>query len=531
MRITINGNDLSRYVIVRGFDTISAEHTAIDEFLHFTETDLPVYMTSDNPYQIVIRTDEKYGYDGFRIHTDGDKLYITGGRPRGVLYGVYEFLESYIGWRFLTASHSYRIGADTIDLRDIDDEQIPVLEYRDVYWYPYFKSRIAARRKVNSANTRDIPESLGGSVGYTGGFVHTFGTLVGCDWHLQPCLSDPEILDKTIESVKKILVRSPNAKLISVSQNDNVNYCKCDKCTAIDEEEGSHAGTMIRFVNAVADAFAYDYPKLGIHTLAYQYTRKAPKLTKPRDNVVVQLCTIECCFNHSLNDDSCELNRALKQDMEEWAKICNRIYIWDYTTNFAHYIATFPNFHVIADNVRFFCDNHSKGIFEQGNYQGTGGEFSELRSYLLAKLLWNPYISEEEYYRHMDEFLAGYYGAGWKYIRKFIDYITKSAKKIPHFGIYAHPTKMLNADDFIGNNEIDEWFDNAEKMADPMAIDNVKRVRLQYKYFKLGIEFEKYNNSDREAFRDELVHYEIKKSESRNRSCIDVDVAKSPFDW
>ena len=536
MKITINGNDISKYVIVHSSNITAAEEKAVSELISYIGKACGITLKActycGGQYEIVIGADTCFGADSFKIHTCGDKLYITGGKPRGVLYGVYEFLDKYIGWRFLTSEVEYLKNCCDINIADIEDEQIPVLEYRDVYWYSYFKTDIAVKQKVNSANSRKIPESLGGAIGYSGSFfVHTFTDLVGCDRHEQPCLTDPAIFDKTVEAVRAILKETPDAKIISVSQNDNQNYCKCPNCKAVDEEEGSHAGTMIRFVNAVADEFAAEYPELAIHTLAYQYTRQAPKYVKPRDNVIIQLCSIECCFNHPLSDDSCELNKAFINDMVAWSKICNRIYIWDYTTNFAHYIATFPNLHVIADNVRFFCDHNSKGIFEQGNYQSPSGEFGDLRSYLLAKLLWNPYMSDDEYNCHMNDFLTGYYGAGWEYIRKFIDYITASAKKIPHFGIYAMPDKMLVTDDFKDNPEIDEWFDKAESLADGVTLDNVKRVRLQHAYFKLGIDFDKYGKADIETFRDELVRFGVRKSEGRNRSSEDVDVSVSPFNW
>jgi len=533
VKININGNDISKYVITHASKIIPAEQTAVDELKKYIAKTCGVNLEiGTGQCEIVIGTDKRYGYDGFRIHTDGDKLYITGGKPRGVLYGVYEFLDKYIGWRFLTSEVEYLKDCSDINLSDIDDEQIPILEHRDVYWYSYFKTDIAVKQKINSANSRKIPESLGGSIGYAGSFfVHTLEKLVGCAWTEQPCLTDPAILAKTIESVRAILKETPDAKIISVSQNDNQNYCQCDNCKAVDEEEGSHAGTMIRFVNAVADEFAADYPELAIHTLAYQYTRKPPKFTKPRDNVIVQLCSIECCFNHSLSDTSCELNRALKDDMEAWAKVCNRIYIWDYTTNFTHYIATFPNFQVLADNVRFFVDNHSKGIFEQGNYNAPSGEFGDLRPYLLAKLLWNPYMSEAEFNAHMQDFLIGYYGAGWEYIKKFIDYITECAKKMPHFGIFDHPTKYLPVGEYINNTEIDDWFDKAESLTNGIQLENVKRVRLQHTYFMMGNKFEEYSREEVEAFKDALVHFDIKKDEWGKRTCVDADVTVSPFTW
>ena len=89
--------------------------------------------------------------------------------------------------------------------------------------------------------------------------------------------------------------------MFSVSQNDWYNYCQCPACKAIDDREGSPAGTMITFVNQVADAIREDCPDVLIHTFAYQYTRKAPKFVRPRPNVIVRLCSIECCFSHPLS--------------------------------------------------------------------------------------------------------------------------------------------------------------------------------------------------------------------------------------
>ena len=69
-------------------------------------------------------------------------------------------------------------------------------------------------------------------------------------------------------------------------------------------------GTLLRFVNAVADAVAERYPDVLVDTLAYQYTRNVPKLTRPRRNVIIRLCSIECCFRHPLTDETCPENRS-----------------------------------------------------------------------------------------------------------------------------------------------------------------------------------------------------------------------------
>ena len=103
--------------------------------------------------------------------------------------------------------------------------------------------------------------------------------------------------DVELPNVLERIRRDPDATFYGVSQNDWRGYCECTNCAAVDAEEASHAGTMVRFVNAIAEAVEKEFPGKFIETLAYQYTRKPPKITKLRHNVIPCLCTIECEFN------------------------------------------------------------------------------------------------------------------------------------------------------------------------------------------------------------------------------------------
>ena len=58
---------------------------------------------------------------------------------------------------------------------------------------------------------------------------------------------------------------------------------------------------MIQFVNRIAREF----PDKQISTLAYQYTRKAPKTFIPEPNVLITLCSIECDRSAPI-DQKCE---------------------------------------------------------------------------------------------------------------------------------------------------------------------------------------------------------------------------------
>jgi len=246
---------------------------------------------------------------------------------------------------------------------------------------------------------------------------------------------------------------------------------------------------MLRFVNAVAEAIEPEYPDVIVETLAYQYTRQAPKITKPRHNVSICLCSIECCFTHPLR----ECHRAMfpfifattpgvtfQQDLMDWAKICKRVLIWDYTTNFRFYLAPMVNLHVLQDNVKFFIENGVTQLFEQGNAETPSGEFGELRAYLLTKLMWEP---DGDFYGWMDDFLTGYYGKAAAPIRKFIDMLQDHVTRYDlHAGIYESPKAFLH-NALIPKG--DAFWDEAEALADNEdVLKRVRKSRLQWRFLK-----------------------------------------------
>ena len=117
--------------------------------------------------------------------------------------------------------------------------------------------------------------------------------------------------------MKKRIAADPDAFVYSVSQNDWDNHCECAACQALAETEGSQMAPVLQLVNQVAEAVEQEYPGKAIETLAYQWTRKAPKTMRPRPNVIIRLCSIECCFMHPLATCDSEQNQAFRKDAED----------------------------------------------------------------------------------------------------------------------------------------------------------------------------------------------------------------------
>jgi hypothetical protein len=97
----------------------------------------------------------------------------------------------------------------------------------------------------------------------------------------QLCWTNSSLVSFMTEQVKTFLAASPEATIISVSQNDNGNFCNTTEEWAVIEEEGSPIGPLLRAVNTIADAIAEDFPHVAVDTLAYQCVRAQ---VRPRQN-------------------------------------------------------------------------------------------------------------------------------------------------------------------------------------------------------------------------------------------------------
>ncbi|MBI4604777.1 MAG: DUF4838 domain-containing protein [Planctomycetes bacterium] len=443
------------------------------------------------------------GQEGYVLRTKGAQLAIAGGRPRGTLYGVYSLLEDEVGCRWLTPDVSRIPKRDPLEVRPLDRQHVPRLEHRSTDYPNSRDADWAARNKLNGTQTRIDPRR-GGKVAY-GPFVHTFNSILSSDEHFekhpewfsevkgkrtggrsQLCLTNPEVLRIATETVRRWMREQPEATIFSVSQNDWHNYCTCKECSRVTEEEGSPAGVYLRFVNAIADELRDEFPDKAVDTLAYQFTRKPPRLTRPRPNVIVRLCSIECCFAHPLGSQAAldPENAAFARDLEGWSRLSDRLYIWDYVINYAHSIMPFPNLYSLRPNIAFFADHGVRGIYEEANYFSRGGELAELRTWILAKTLWDPAYDTD---RAIDEFLEGYYVEAARPLRRYVDLVHGKARMDGvHFHIFDGPGSALFAGDFVQRAE--GLFDEAEKAVaeNPAALHRVQTARLPVSYVRMA---------------------------------------------
>lgn len=431
---------------------------------------------------------------------------IEGAGVRGNIYGVYDFIRQFGGGRYYISTELSK-SRDSILLPDkADISYTPAFEYTDTDWRSPRGVEYSLANGLNGNVYRSIPTELGGTVGYISWLCHTLSTEFcprGTYFEEHPeyyalhdgertpkqlCLTNENVYEIVRDEVLALCAEKCDPELpvqiVSLTQDDNQEFCECDACKALDEANGSHAGTMLTFANRIADDVkAAGYDNIAIDTFAYQYTRTTPTNVVPRDNVIVRLCSIECCFSHPLNDPNCSENVSFMKDLEGWSKICDRLYIWDYTTDDSNTLGLFPDFNVLQPNMQIFAEHGVKGIYEEGNYyiNSCDTEFGELRSYLLSRLLRDPYC---DYRQETEDFMNYYYGAAAGPLLEFLDFMNQNAGRTHcGIGVEMEDAYSLNAIQVLKCDRL--WNTAKAAVADDETLSaRVGRSELCWRYIK-----------------------------------------------
>ena len=223
-----------------------------------------------------------------------------------------EFLEKYAGVRWWAPNESSVPRKRTLQVLAANVAYTPPFFYREQFTNSVQRDPVFATRMRENGHFLIQDTALGSHYTIIG-FVHTFSSLVPPEKYFaahpawfsdaangdKPCTAQSKMptgrnwqLNLTdaamrAELTKNVLARirtDPSAGIISVSQNDSINFCRSAGDLALIEREGTPAAPLIDMVNEVATAVKREFPDFLIETLAYQYTRRPPRTLMPRDN-------------------------------------------------------------------------------------------------------------------------------------------------------------------------------------------------------------------------------------------------------
>jgi hypothetical protein len=535
IRLAHKGKATSR-IVCMSRDTMTCHAaTLFQQFIYkISGAELPVVSNvSPRKNDVVIGgMTQKAGVDGFLADCAHGQLTIESGGGSGAVNGVVHVLEKYLGVDYLAYKVCDYSRSKNISLPVFDDVETPAFRYRQTFSYgnadPDYYQWMALE-DPDQVFVSDL-------------WVHTFNRIMPASRygkahpeyysmingrrqpgdHSQLCLTNPEVFKIVCHNVDSIFRANPGLNMISISQNDgNGTYCQCPQCRAVDEYEGSPSGNIIRFLNKLAARF----PDKQFSTLAYLYSMRPPEHVKPLPNVNIMLCDIDCKREVPLTDN--ESGRNFVQALEGWSKISNNIFVWDYGINFDNMVSPFPNFHILQKNIQLFKKNHATMLFEQVN-GSKGTDFSEMRAYMLAKLMWNPYLDADSLMR---SFMHKYYGKAAPYLYQYQKIMQGAllASGIPLW-IYdspiSHKNGMLNRNLLKTYNEL---FDEAEVSVkdDSAKLCRVRMARLPLQYSELEIARTMTGNNKDDIirkvnlFRKRTSELDVKYLNERNNKCSD----------
>ncbi len=527
--ITVGGKNISRYtVIVTDSENACMDFSAKELRSYISDAcgiDLNISNTEEgiDTYKIkyVFDKDDLYdlGKEGYRVTVEenGDVMFYCGSL-RGPMYATYFFLEELIGYRFLTAEKlngenldPYLYEADSINIPvGFEEVDVPAFSYRAVAHkgttsFNFKMRRVNAVDGHGSSSSTDLKH--GGGVGTISDHAFSYYNLMGGGDYTQaqPCLTAEDTFNTMLQSCIDIIETRKewgrelgvHYTQIAVSPNHSEKFCQCANCSAINKQEHSLAGTVFRFSNRMAEKLDELYPGIEVFTMAYWSAKFPPKITRPAENVCVcyavggcnnhpydqaELCA-ECGGNPRLqftNEDDIATNQNNTDCVgyfDDWAEITSNIYVWYHAANFTYNFAPSPTLFNIYNDFQYIAEKGIEGIYCEGT-TSCYYNFEYLRCYLASKMLWNPFMTEDEYNAHLNEFLMLYYGGGWEYIREYLEMNEQAADLNGCFiNNYDRPWDMYNEEYYLDNYlEMRTLFDKALEGAETEA--QKERVRL-----------------------------------------------------
>ena len=433
------------------------------------------------------------------VRTRGRHLLLLGGSPRATLYAVYELLER-LGVRWWTAKVEHVPFSPRLDIPELNVRFTPPLSYRAEYYVEAMDADWQARLRLNAGTMTQqyLADRHGGMEHFAADKAgHTYAGLVPIDQYFdrhpeyfsevngvrqrhlnQLCCTHPDVADIAAATARRWLDATPDCRIVSATQNDHRNWCTCRNCQALIDREGAPSALVLNLANEIAKRLVKTHPQVLVDTFAYDWTLAAPRKMQAHPNVLVRLAPIWNCFGHSIR--SCPANEPCRTAFAAWSRIAQHLFVWHYVTDFNQYLMPYPNLMSLRDDLQFYIEHGVKGAFYQGNGNSLGGDMSELKSYLIAKLLWNPQLDAAAL---CAEFLAGYYRAAAPAVAEYLAVFEKARGK-EHAFTYASKNKSAPHREPAVLARAGQALGRARHLAhdDPEVLDRLELIQARLDY-------------------------------------------------
>lgn len=367
--------------------------------------------------------------DGYTIESSGSRVTILGGSPRGTLYGVYDFIERALGVRWFMPTP---MGEEIPEAKTIAVPELTVIKN------PAFPS-VGGFTWAGSPGAEDWELRMRVRIGKNVTFGHNWQNIypfsqasfardpemfamVGGVRGLssQLCSSNPDVVRVTVDAARTYFEANPESPLFSISPNDGVGFCECDRCRAVDRlygvTDGSLADRLVHYANQVLAELEKTNPGKQVGIYAYAEYTSPPKRARPGTGYATAVTHMpwEFCHVHAIDDPSCPANRRYLSYLKGWAALTRHVGVYEY---YGHFFAftPWPIVHSIRRDIPLFKRMGIERFISetQQNWANQGINF-----YVAAKLIDDPTLDVDAL---LAEYFSRFYGKAKGPMRRYFD--------------------------------------------------------------------------------------------------------------
>ncbi|MFA6928814.1 MAG: DUF4838 domain-containing protein [Lentisphaeria bacterium] len=409
---------------------------------------------------------KELGKEEWNLKSVGRKIVLGGGKPRGTLYAVYEFLERYCGVMWLD-EHTTHIPKLQTWPEKIDIKGKPAFEVRGLY--AYFREPQNKRRLYMARNRQNLFHDEGNQPFLNSLEIHpVFGSPREChtyynytkEWGAdledcfslstdgkrlraqsasgpgQVCFSNQKCIDlftaKLEEFIQADRKNKPQAEwpiIYEISANDNESKCVCENCLALAKKYDSYGGTVLAFTNAIAARIKNKYPEVYVEMFAYGFSEIPPKGIRAEKNVLIRVAQLGSEFGQGIRDTLRPLthpnNIEPNRRVQEWSQL-GQLAVWDYWTMYVREARLGLCTAAIAANLPLYEKLGVRSVFVEAE-NPLNNIFYALRLWLGLRMLNNPSLDAKN---EIKRFMTVYYGAAAAEMLALHDYIEKRESEI-----------------------------------------------------------------------------------------------------
>lgn len=404
--------------------------------------------------------------EGFYILPKDGNIFIFGASLKSVVFGAYEFLERYLGVRFLAPECSHTPAKSCFELPKEEVKCVPISPQRLYLSLDASEDKLLSLRYKFSADFtpdcndlgivnrwyKKIPTSHNSKCfvpydkykdSHPEFFnVHVYNffcTLTAIELCYSNGLTDEGEWDESVEtsvlsvvtdSMMRFMEDEPTAEFFMFGRADNEDCrCHCPRCEKAREKYGD-AGIMIVFMNAVARKLRQKFAEKGktfdkkLVTFAYHSTSKPPvkdgkpicKQVVPDEAVYLRYAPIVADYARALEDEKQEA--AIREEIKGWTSLTKNLMIWDYNVSYYDYLWYFPNLSYIKENMKTYQRMGANYIMKQGASNVRSIWHDQLHAYVSAKLFWDV---NADVGALVKEYVSLYFGPGADKVQAYID--------------------------------------------------------------------------------------------------------------